>query len=151
LAKNQTPEHRPPTHHITQYSKATQWKPGQSGNPHGNKAGQRLIFPQNSFHDLCEVWNLEGRNAMLETAKKQPSVFFGIAQRLIPTQVQMDLQATVPGNLSPADWADLRELLSAIQKALPDVAQRQPGEVFKYVREALAAAVWTLDAGKNKT
>jgi hypothetical protein len=32
-------EHRPPTHHIRMYSKATQWKPGQSGNPHGNKAG----------------------------------------------------------------------------------------------------------------
>jgi hypothetical protein len=44
---------------------------------------------------------------MLETARKQPSVFFGIAQRLIPTQVQMDLQATVPGSLSPSDWADL--------------------------------------------
>jgi hypothetical protein len=143
--------HQPPKHHITQYSKATQWKPGQSGNPHGNKAGQRQIFSQNFFHDLCEVWSLEGRNAMLETAKKQPSVFFGIAQRLIPQQVQMDLTGLTPGNLSPSDWSDLRELLGAIQQALPDVGQRQPGEVFRYVREALSAAVWTLDAGKNIT
>jgi hypothetical protein len=136
---------------MTLYSKATQWKPGQSGNPHGNKAGQRVIFSQNFFHDLCEVWNLEGRNAMLETAKKQPSVFFGIAQRLIPQQVQMDLTGLTPGNLSPADWSDLRELLAAIQRALPDVGQRPPGEVFKYVAGALESAVWTRDAGENKT
>jgi hypothetical protein len=57
MAKNEKPPiHQPPKHHTTLYSKATQWKPGQSGNPHGNKAGQRLIFSQNFFHDLCEVW-----------------------------------------------------------------------------------------------
>jgi hypothetical protein len=77
---------------------------------------------------------------MLETARKQPSVFFGIAQRLIPQQVQMDLQAAVPGNLSPADWADLRELLAAIQKALPEASKREPGEIFRYVAAALQSA-----------
>jgi hypothetical protein len=129
--KNEKPVvHQAPKHHITQYSAATRWKPGQAGNALNKNRGNRLVFSQGFFHDLCEIWQLEGRAAMLATAKKQPSVFFGIAQRLIPQQVQMAVEGLAPGNLSPADWADLRELLGAIQEALPDVGQRQPGEVF---------------------
>jgi hypothetical protein len=61
---------------------------------------------------------------MIKTAQKQPQVFFATCARLIPQQVAIDLQTALPGNLSPSDWADLRELLGAIQQALPDVGQR---------------------------
>jgi hypothetical protein len=38
---------------------------------------------------------------MLHIAATQPATFLGIAARLIPQQVQMDLHAVLPGNLSP--------------------------------------------------
>jgi hypothetical protein len=98
------------------------------------------MFSDSFFKDLQEVWAGEGKTAMLLTAKKQPSTFLALAARLIPQQVEATLQAAVPGNLSPADWADLRELLSAVQKALPDAANRSPGEIFRYVTGALESA-----------
>jgi hypothetical protein len=135
---------------ITKYSGPTRWKPGQSGTPSGPKPGFRKLFSDAFFKDLHEVWAAEGKAAMLLTAKKQPSTFLALAARLIPTQVEATLQAAVPGNLSPADWADLRELLTAVQKALPDASSRQPGEVFRYALGALENAAWTIEAGKNK-
>jgi hypothetical protein len=56
---------------------------------------------------------------MLHTAKTQPATFLGIAARLIFQQVQMDLQASLPGNLLMEDWAVLREVLSAVREGLP--------------------------------
>jgi hypothetical protein len=135
---------------ITKYSGPTRWKPGQSGNPTGPKPGYRKMFSDSFFKDLQEVWADEGKKAMLLTAQKQPSTFLALAARLIPQQVEATLQAAVPGNLSPSDWVDLRELLSAVQKALPDASNRPPGEIFRYVTAALDSATWTIEAGKNK-
>jgi hypothetical protein len=85
--------------------------------PHfGNKPGYRKLFNDQFFRDLQETWAAMGKAAMLDTAMKAPATFLALAARLIPAQVQMDLAATVPGNLSPSDWSDLRELLSAIQQ-----------------------------------
>ena len=67
--------------------------------------------------------------------------------------VRVSIEQSLPGNLSPSDWADLRELLSAIQQAMPDAAQRSPGEVFQMVRDALGkpegnSVTETVPAGK---
>jgi hypothetical protein len=77
------------------------------------------------------------------TAEHQPSVYFATCARLIGPEVKLTIENALPGNLSPTDWADLRQLLSAIKQALPDHAHRPPGEVFKYVQQALSAASWT--------
>ena len=77
---------------------------------------------------------------MLHTAKTQPSVFFATCARLIGPEVKLTIEQSLPGNLSPSDWADLRELLSAVQSALPDAADRPPGEVFRYALDALKCA-----------
>jgi hypothetical protein len=77
------------------------WKPGQSGNPNGRPVGTRQAFSAGFFKDLAEVWAAKGRDAMLHTATTQPATLLGIAARLIPQLVQMDLQAVLPGNLSP--------------------------------------------------
>ena len=74
---------------------------------------------------------------MVKTARNNPAVFFATCARLIGPEVKLTIEQSLPGNLSPADWADLRELLSAIQAALPDAANRLPGQVFTYLSEAL--------------
>src|ERR1700732_1171657 len=111
--------------------------PGVSGNPNGRPVGSRSAFSAGFTRDLAEVWADKGKAAMLYTAEKQPAVFFATCARLIGPEVKLTIEQSLPGNLSPSDWADLRQLLSAIQTALPDAADRPPGEVFRYALAAL--------------
>ena len=122
---------------ITEVSKPTQWKPGQSGNLNGRPVGTRQAFSAGFLRDLAEVWSEEGRETMVKTARTNPAVFFATCARLIGPEVKLTIEQSLPCNLSPSDWADLRELLSAIQEALPDAASRSPGEVFRYALAAL--------------
>ena len=119
------------------YPNLKPWKPGQSGNLNGRPVGTRRAFSAGFHRDLAEVWQSHGRDSMLHTAKTNPTVFFATCARLIGPEVKVTIEQSLPGNLSPADWADLRELLSAIQEALPDATSRSPGEVFRHVLVAL--------------
>ena len=49
--------------------------------------------------------------------RRTPAAFVAVASKLIPTYVRVAVEASPPGNLSPRDWADLRELLSAVSLA----------------------------------
>ena len=95
------------------------------------------MFSQAFLKDLAEVWCEKGRETMVKTAIDQPGVFFATCARLIGPEVKLTIEQSLPGNLSPSDWADLRQLLSAIQTALPDAADRSPGEVFRYALAVL--------------
>ena len=124
---------------LTEVSKATQWKPGQSGNSNGRPVGTRQAFSAGFYRDLAEVWAAHGKDAMLDTATKQPATFLAIAAKLIPAQMQVTLQETLPAGLSLDDWATLREVLSAVREGLPEADQMRPGEVFERVLGALKA------------
>ena len=104
---------------------------------YGRPVGSRTVFSQSFLKDLASVWAERGRAAMEKTAIDQPGVFFATCARLIGPEVKLTIEQTLPGNLSPSDWADLRQLLSAIQTALPDAADRSPGEVFRYALAVL--------------
>jgi hypothetical protein len=125
------------SHHLAGVGKPYQWKPGQSGNLNGKPVGARTAFSQGFLRDLAQVWQEHGRDTMLHTAKTQPATFFAVCARLIGPEVKVTIEQSLPGNLSPSDWADLRELLSAIQQGMPDAANRPPGEVFRRVHDAL--------------
>ena len=85
------------------------WPPGVSGNPNGRPVGSRTVFSQSFLKDLASVWAERGRAAMEKTAIDQPGVFFATCARLIGPEVKLTIEQTLPGNLSPSDWADLRE------------------------------------------
>ena len=125
---------------LTQVSKPTQWKAGVSGNPNGRPVGTRQAFSAAFYRDLAEVWAVHGKEAMLNTAKTQPATFLGIASRLIPQQVAVDLHASLPGNLSMEDWMIMREVMEAIRQAIPDANSKQPGAVLEHVLGALRQA-----------
>src|SRR5262245_65519654 len=122
---------------LTQVSKPTQWKAGVSGNPNGRPVGTRQAFSAAFYRDLAEVWAAHGKDAMVHTAKTQPATFLGIASRLIPQQVAVDLQASLPGNLSMEDWMIMREVMEAVRQAVPDASSKQPGQVLEFVLNAM--------------
>ena len=124
--------------HITEVSKPTQWKPGQSGNLNGRPVGTRQAFSAGFYRDLAEVFAKHGRAAMEKTAIDQPSVF-GICARLLPAETRLTIEAGLPGGLDPGDWTLLREVIEAVRAGIPDAAHARPGEVFQRVLSALRA------------
>ena len=70
---------------------------------------------------------------MVKTARTNPAVFFVTCARLIPNDVRVTVQQQLPGNLSPKDWAMMREIIDAVKQAIPDASSRSPGAVLQQV------------------
>src|SRR5262249_12566689 len=122
-----------PTKHLN----GRMWQPGQSGNPNGRPVSSRTVFSQAFLKDLAEVWSDHGWEAMVKTAKTNPTVFFATCARLIGPEVKLTIEQQLPGNLSPADWNLMMQILDAVKSAIPDAANRPAGEVLEFVLGAL--------------
>ena len=116
------------------------WPPGVSGNPNGRPVGSRSAFSAGFTRDLAEVWAEKGKASMLYTAEKQPAVFFATCARLLPNDVRVTVEQQLPGNLSPADWNLMLEIVDAVKQAIPDASNRPPGAVLEHVLDALRQA-----------
>jgi len=99
--------------------------------PRGRPLGSRTVFSQAFLKDLAEVWSEEGREAMVKTAKTNPTAFL----RLIPNDVRVTVEQQLPGNLSMEDWQVMREIVAAVRQAVPDVSSQPPGAVLAHVLE----------------
>jgi hypothetical protein len=64
-------------------------------------------------------------------------VFFATCARLLPNDVRVTVEQSLPAGLILDDWATLREVLSAVREGLPDADQLQRGKVFQHVLGAL--------------
>jgi hypothetical protein len=115
------------------HSNLKPWQPGQSGNVNGRPVGSRSAFSAGFLKDLAEVWADEGREAMLKTAKTNPTVFFATCARLIGPEVKLTIEQSLPGNLSMEDWQVMREVVSAVRQAIPDASSQPPGAVLQHV------------------
>ena len=113
----------------------TRFRPGLSGNPNGRPVGSRQVFSAGFLKDLAEVWQAHGKDTMLHTAKTQPTIFFAVCARLIPSDVKLTVEQTYSG-LDPADYAILR----AIKESLPAANSESPQAVLEFVRDAVQAA-----------
>jgi hypothetical protein len=125
---------------ITEISKPTQWKPGQSGNLNGRPVGTRQAFSAGFLRDLAEVWSEEGRQTMVKTARTNPAVFFATCARLIGPEVKLTIEQSLPGNLSMEDWQTMKEVIAVVRQAVPDAASQPPGVVLDHVLSALKQA-----------
>ena len=123
---------------ITEVSKPTQWKPGQSGNLNGRPVGTRQAFSAGFLRDLAEVWSEEGRETMVKTARTNPAVFFATCARLIPNDVRVTVEQQLPGNLSVEDWQVMKEIIAAVRQAIPDAssARRHPSARERVIGKA---------------
>ena len=108
---------------LTQVSKPTQWKAGVSGNPNGRPVGTRQAFSAAFYRDLAEVWAAHGKDTMLHTAKTQPTTFFAVCARLIPSDVKLTVEQTY-GGLDPADMRFCEPSKKAYQR--PIVSHHRP-------------------------
>jgi len=124
-----------PTKHVN----GRMWQPGQSGNPNGRPLGSRTVFSTAFCKDLAEVWSQEGREAMVKTAKTNPTVFFATCARLIPNDVRVTVEQSLPGNLSMEDWQVMKEIIAAVRQAIPDADSKSPGAVLEHVLSDVAA------------
>jgi hypothetical protein len=86
---------------------------------------------------LAEVWAEKGKASMLYTADKQPAVFFATCARLLPNDVRVTVEQSLPGNLSSNDWHLMLEVVEAVKAAIPDANNRPPGAVLEHVLDAL--------------
>src|SRR5262249_27708375 len=118
---------------LTKHVNGRMWPPGVSGNPNGRPVGSRTVFSQGFLKDLAEVWSDEGRAAMVKTAKTNPTVFSATCARLIGPEVKLTIEQQLPGNLSPADWHLMMEVVDAVKQAVPNAANRPAGEVLEFV------------------
>ena len=126
------------------------WRPGQSGNLNGRPVGSRSAFSAGFTRDLAEVWAEKGKASMLYTAEKQPAVFFATRARLLPNDVRVTVEQSLPGNLSMEDWQMMKEVIAAVRQAIPDAANAPPGAVLEHVLTALRAAdAKVLDSSEN--
>ena len=122
------------------YPNLKPWKPGQSGNLNGRPVGSRSAFSAGFTRDLAEVWASHGKSSMLYTAEKQPAVFFATCARLLPNDVRVTVEQSLPGNLSMEDWQVMREIIAAVRQAIPDASSKPPWAVLEHVLGALRAA-----------
>jgi hypothetical protein len=109
--------------------------PGVSGNPNGRPLGSRTAFSHAFLRDLAESWAEHGKATMTHTARTNPEVFFATCARLVPKDVQLTIEQTMPKGLEPEDLAILR----AIKAALPNAGDREPAEVLQFVLDAVRA------------
>ena len=116
------------------------WPPGVSGNPNGRPVGSRSAFSAGFTRDLAEVWAEKGKASMLYTAEKQPAVFFATCARLLPNDVRVTVEQSLPGNLSMEDWQMMKEIIAAVRQAIPDASSKPPGAVLEHVLSALKQA-----------
>ena len=113
------------------------WQPGESGNPAGRPARARLT--EAFISDMSATWSQHGATVLSDLARTQPAAFAGLCAKLIPQDVQVSLEARLPGNLSPDDWSIMLEVMGAVKQSLPDANSRAAGEVLNHVLEALRA------------
>jgi hypothetical protein len=99
----------------------------------GRPLGSRTAFTQGFLKDLAEVWSEEGRETMIKPAKDQPTTFFAVCARLIPSDVKLTVEQT-DGGLAAEDYA----VLPAIEcrRLDPEHLQRSPSRQMRLLDEA---------------
>ena len=71
--------------------------------------------------------------AVREVARKSPETFVAIAAKVCPFDVRVTLVQQLPGNLTPEEWATMREIVEAVRQAIPDASSKSPGTVLEHV------------------
>jgi hypothetical protein len=66
------------------------FKPGVSGNPHGNRHRTRHLLNQEFMQALLLNFRHEGKRAIEKVARNQPAVYVKILALLVPREMQVE-------------------------------------------------------------
>src|SRR5262249_35891727 len=102
---------------------------GVSGNPNGRPPGHhtRHLFSEAFMRDLSASWSQNGATVLQRVAKENPSSYFAVCARLLPSDVAVSIQAQAPA----LDARDL-EILRAIRDAIPNANELAPQAVLEF-------------------
>jgi hypothetical protein len=84
------------------------------------------------MRDLSASWSQNGAKVLQRVAKENPSSYFAVCARLLPSDVAISIQAQAPS----LDAHDL-SILRAIRAAIPNANEQTPQVVLEYVRDAI--------------
>src|SRR5215475_14413387 len=73
------------------------WQLGQSGNQNGRPKGSRNKFAQQYIDDFYEVWQQEGKAALIKAARNSPARYIAVAAALIPQHFKVEVEHSIAG------------------------------------------------------
>ena len=86
------------------------------------------------MRDLSASWSQDGATVLARVAKENPSSYFAVCARLLPSDVAISIQAQAPV-LDAGDLAILR----GIRESLPAANSESPESVLRFVADAVRA------------
>jgi hypothetical protein len=107
-------------------------------NPAGRPVGSRQKIAEHVLSTFEAVLGENPVDALRELRTADPGKFWTIAANLLPKEVSVSVQQSIPGNLDPAAWAQVMRVLDLIKLYAP--AGADPGEIFATIERALIAA-----------
>jgi hypothetical protein len=113
------------------------WTKGQSANPAGRPLGSRNKIAENVLTAFSLTTGEDAETSLRELRANEPGRFWTIAASLLPREVAVSMQQSLPGNLTPEQWAQVRRVVELVDRLAPAA---DPQEVFETVERALIAA-----------
>jgi hypothetical protein len=86
------------------------------------------------MRDLSVSWGRDGATVLQRVAKENPSSYFAVCARLLPSDVAISIQAQSPA----LDARDLM-ILRAIKDAIPGADDMSPQAVLEFNLDAIRA------------
>ena len=106
--------------------KATQFKPGQSGNPKGRPKGARNRIGTQFLEALEADFNKHGAQAIEQVRQKKPEVYMRVVADLLPKEANINVEA---GEAFVKLWGRISDGLGEELADSLDAEQEQPAPI----------------------
>jgi hypothetical protein len=126
-----------PAEHQKRPQLAAPWKPGESGNPAGRPLGSRNKLSESVIADIAADWAIGGPETIARVRMTDPATYFRVVASILPKDVLVNVQQTIPGNLSAEDWALMVDLVRLIKLSSPPDAKALPSELAPVIEDSL--------------